>query len=129
MSPARSRARAKIGAELASLSAPSLAPQMFLAQSARAALFGLDAFEANLRIWRAVGDALSEVAKHQQDATLQSMRSHLSTSSGEAIAPVGGASAATPLESVRAAYENVGEAMLAAQRRMLESISSAASTH
>jgi hypothetical protein len=64
-------ARSKYGPEAAIPPAAAVTPQMFLAQISRAALFGLDAFEANLRIWRTVIDALNEMSRSQQQAALR----------------------------------------------------------
>lgn len=123
--PGRSRARAKAASEPGGPDAVSLAPQMFLAQGARAALFGLDAFEANLRIWRTAGDALREMARRQQDATLLGLHERLSSTNGSLIlahAP----SITAPFETAREAYEKIGDAVLTAQRRALEAMSQTA---
>jgi hypothetical protein len=130
MSPTRPRAKANIDSTPVSVDTLSAAPQMFLAQSARAALFGLDAFEANLQIWRSVSDALNEVGRRQQDAVLESFRERLSTTSAAPIAAAADpAPLVAPFEAVRTAYEIMGDAVLAVQRRTLEGLSGAASTH
>lgn len=126
MPPTRSRAKAETQPLPVSVDALSATPQMFLAQSARAALFGLDAFEANLWIWRTVGDALSEMGRRQQEAALQSMRERVSVSSAEAMAPRWEIPISAPFDAARAACMKVGDAVLAAQRRTLEAMSDAA---
>ena len=126
MSQTRSRAKARPHAAPVSPDALAVAPQMFLAQSARAALFGLDAFEANLRIWRAVGETMSEMARRQHEVAVQRMRERLPAENGEALAPMDGMSLTAPFEAARLAYEKVGDALLAAQRRMLEEMTDAA---
>jgi hypothetical protein len=126
MSAARSRKGAKSVSEPTGLDAMYIAPQVFLAQSARAALFGLDAFEANLRIWRTIGEALNEIGRRQQDAVVQSLSERISDVPGRPIAATDAASIAAPFEAARVAYEKVGDAVLAAQRRTLEAISEAA---
>jgi hypothetical protein len=126
MSPTRSRAKTRTEAGPVSPDALAGAPQMFLAQSARAALFGLDAFEANLRIWRAVGEAMSEMARRQHEVAVQSMRERLPAENGEALAPMDAMSLTAPFEAARAAYEKMGDALLAAQRRTLEAMTDTA---
>jgi hypothetical protein len=88
--------QAKAAQSAASFDWMSAAPRTFLAQTAQAALLGLDAFEANLRIWRAAGAALNEMGERQQDAALQHLRTRLLASTAT-LAPdpaMSGASAA-----------------------------------
>lgn len=69
----------------------------------------MDAFEANLRIWQALGDTMSEMNRRRQDSTLQSIRERLPASSEEARVFIAGMSPTAPLDSVRADVEKADE--------------------
>jgi hypothetical protein len=107
----------------------AVAPSLFLSQNVRAALFGLDTFEANLRIWRNVLDAMREAGRIQQDAALESLRTqfkrgdHLDEPARE------GPALFAPFLAARRAYEQIGDAVLSAQRQALDTMSAETRPH
>jgi len=127
--PPRRRERRAAAEEAAPEVALTVAPSLFLSQSVRAALFGLDAFEANLRIWRNVLDAMRDAGRIQQDAALEGLRTqfkrgdHLDEPVSE-----GPAFFASFLAAHRA-YEQIGDAVFSAQRQALDTMSAEARPH
>ena len=105
------------------------APSLFLTQSARAALFGLDAFEANLRIWRGVLDAMREAGRAQQNAALESVRLQLKRGDHLGEQADEGPALFAPFLAARRAYEQIGDAVLSAQRQALDTMSAEAQPH
>jgi hypothetical protein len=106
-----------------------MAPTLFLTQSVRAALFGLDAFEANLRIWRNVLDAMREAGRSQQDTALESVRAQVKRTDLSGEPPAEAASLFAPFALAQRAYEQMGDAVLAAQRQLLEPVSTEVRPH
>lgn len=119
----RRRQRRVAAEEAAPEVALSVAPSLFLSQSARAALFGLDAFEANLRIWRNVLDAMRDAGRIQQDAAFESLRTQLKRGDNLDEPANDGPALLAPFLAARRAYEQVGDAVLSAQRKALETMS------
>lgn len=125
----RRRQRNVAAQESASEVALTTAPSLFLTQSARAALFGLDAFEANLRIWRGVLDAMREAGRAQQNAALESVRLQLKRGDHLGEQADEGPALFAPFLAARRAYEQIGDAVLSAQRQALDTMSAEAQPH
>lgn len=120
------RRRRPTVAQEAAPEAATRVPALFLTQSVRAALVGLDAFEANLRIWRNVLDAVREAGRVQQDAVFDNVRIQLRRSGRADEEALEAPALMAPLLAARRAYEQVGDAVLAAQRRALDQMSAEA---
>lgn len=105
------------------------APNAFNYMGARAALSGLEASMAALQAWRHMFDAGRDMIRAQQDATINALRSQLSANASQPNGDAADAAPFTaPMLAVAKAYEQVGDAMLHAQRTALSSFAPA-TTH
>lgn len=113
---------------------------VFLAPSAQMALFGFNAFQTQLALWRGVSDGMRDSLRSQQDVMLRLMVSRSSAAAspeGEKESPAPVADAAlgnassfmTPAYVARRAYVQMSGAMIDAQRAALKAFVSVAQAH
>jgi hypothetical protein len=103
-------------------------------------MFGLNALETNLRIWRNVTDSMRDSMRAQQDMMLRMLASGTMSrqvrEEGEAAtaqvaeSPLNGASPfLTPVLAARRAYVQMSGAMIEAQREALQAFVGGARPH
>jgi hypothetical protein len=100
-------------------------------------MFGFNALQANLEIWRRLTDSMRENIRAQQDAMLRMMQVRTEATSeaaedaaeatGDAIN--GATSFLTPMVAARRAYVQMSGAMIDAQREALNAFVSSARPH
>jgi hypothetical protein len=97
---------------------------LLAAQAAQAWLFGIDAAERNLHVFRSFADVTRSAIRQQQDTAIEIVRKEADTikahgpGAANFTAPIG---LFTPIMIAQEACEQAGAAALAAQRRALES--------
>lgn len=100
---------------------------------AQAALFGLNAMQTNLRIWRGVSDSMRASMRAQQDAMLQlflngavapkpPLKNGEDAEKGGDAVEQSAADLLTPVFAARRAYAQMSGAMLEAQRETLAAL-------
>jgi hypothetical protein len=97
------------------------APQAWNAASAQAASIGLDVIQANLRAWRSLADALTNALRAQQDIALKALQARANEAGpADGAAMPGGDQFLAPMVAARKAYEQMGEAVVEAQKQALQ---------
>ena len=100
---------------------------MLVARIASAsALLGLNAMNAQMRIWRTWFDAAHNLVRMQQDAALELARTQLA--GRKDVAPDSPDALTQAMESTSHAYESLGAAWLDAQRSAYEALTRSADT-
>jgi hypothetical protein len=101
-------------------------------QTAHAALASVDTAEVALAAWRRWIDASRSALRAQQDIMLDAWRTQLKQAAGartDAEAASAASGLLSPMMAAAKAYEQVGEAVLEAQRGALDALSSSQRPH
>ncbi len=94
-------------------------------QALQMTVASVELLQVNLRMWRGVADTMRESIRHQQDAAVRTLQAQAAS----VLKPAKGADAETartflsPLFDVQRTYEQMGAAMLEAQREAMARLS------